>query len=192
MMIGEYEFENNFSFDATREKGGRNFSIQLMFVLFMIYGSVIVMNLIVAIIVNLMDMDQVEAMLQESRVEDISEKIHVTSVYKQCCLWLFRQSQTKNKMEMETGQMIESQIEQQTYPMIEVAKEDGKTKMSFSSLRDRRHVSIIKNGKNFKKTFGKNVTLAKEVISATLNTLRRKRDDNLHMIRKIKKIQSQS
>jgi len=64
--------------------------------------------------------------------------------------------------------------------------------MSFSSLRDRRHVSIIKNGKNFKKTFGKNVTLAKEVISATLNTLRRKRDDNLHMIRKIKKIQSQS
>ena len=122
MMIGEYEFENNFSFDATREKGGRNFSIQLMFVLFMIYGSVIVMNLIVAIIVNLMDMDQVEAMLQESRVEDISEKIHVTSVYKQCCLWLFRQSQTKNKMEMETGQMIESQIEQQTYPMVSTLK----------------------------------------------------------------------
>ena len=80
----------------------------------------------VAIIVNLMDMDQVEAMLQESRVEDISEKIHVTSVYKQCCLWLFRQSQTKIKMEMETGQMIESQIELQTYPMVRTLKKTCK------------------------------------------------------------------
>ena len=52
MMIGEYEFEDNFSFDETRNKGGRNGSIQVMFVLFIIYGSVIVMNLIVAIVVN--------------------------------------------------------------------------------------------------------------------------------------------
>ena len=52
MMIGEYEFEDNFSFDETRKVGGRSFSIQLMFVLFIIYGSVIVMNLIVAIVVN--------------------------------------------------------------------------------------------------------------------------------------------
>ena len=52
MMIGEYEFESNFSFDETRKVGGRSFSIQFMFVLFIIYGSVIVMNLIVAIVVN--------------------------------------------------------------------------------------------------------------------------------------------
>ena len=52
MMIGEYEFEGNFSFDETRKVGGRNVSIQFMFVIFIIYGSVIVMNLIVAIVVN--------------------------------------------------------------------------------------------------------------------------------------------
>ena len=52
MMIGEYEFESNFSFDETRNKAGRNGSIQVMFVLFIIYGSVIVMNLIMAIVVN--------------------------------------------------------------------------------------------------------------------------------------------
>ena len=52
MMIGEYEFEDNFSFDETRKAGGRSFSIQLMFVLFIIYASVIVMNLIMAIVVN--------------------------------------------------------------------------------------------------------------------------------------------
>ena len=52
MMIGEYEFEGNFSFNETRKVGGRNVSIQFMFVIFIIYGSVIVMNLIVAIVVN--------------------------------------------------------------------------------------------------------------------------------------------
>ena len=51
-MIGEYDYEDNFSFDATHQVGGRKFSIQVMFLLFIIYGSVIVMNLIVAIVVN--------------------------------------------------------------------------------------------------------------------------------------------
>ena len=54
MMIGENEFEaeGNFYFGETRKVGGRNVSIQFMFVIFIIYGSVIVMNLIVDIVVN--------------------------------------------------------------------------------------------------------------------------------------------
>ena len=51
------------------------FSFQLFFVLFAIYGSVIVMNLLVALMINHMNMDEAESLLQTHRVEEISDKI---------------------------------------------------------------------------------------------------------------------
>ena len=51
------------------------FSFQLLFVLFTIYGSVIVMNLLVAMMINHMNMDEAESLLQTHRVEEISDKI---------------------------------------------------------------------------------------------------------------------
>ena len=51
------------------------FSFQLLFVLFTIYGSVIVMNLLVALMINHMNMDEAESLLQTHRVEEISDKI---------------------------------------------------------------------------------------------------------------------
>ena len=82
MMIGEYDFEDNFSYTKVQDFGGRGVSLQLMFVLFTIYGSVIVMNLLVALMVNQMNMEEAEALLQTHRVEEISDKIEVSTILK--------------------------------------------------------------------------------------------------------------
>ena len=59
-----------------------NFSFQFLFVLFTIYGSVIVMNLLVALMINHMNMDEAESLLQTHRVEEISDKIEVSTILK--------------------------------------------------------------------------------------------------------------
>ena len=58
------------------------FSFQLLFVLFTIYGSVIVMNLLVALMINHMNMDEAESLLQTHRVEEISDKIELATISK--------------------------------------------------------------------------------------------------------------
>ena len=58
------------------------FSFQLLFVLFAIYGSVIVMNLLVALMINHMNMDEAESLLQTHRVEEISDKIELATINK--------------------------------------------------------------------------------------------------------------
>ena len=58
------------------------FSFQLLFVLLTIYGSVIVMNLLVALMINHMNMDEAESLLQTHRVEEISDKIEWATINK--------------------------------------------------------------------------------------------------------------
>ena len=66
-----------------------SFSFQFLFVLFTIYGSVIVMNLLVALMINHMNMDEAESLLQTHRVEEISDKIELATINKMlrkiCC-----------------------------------------------------------------------------------------------------------
>ena len=45
---------------------------QIVFLLFMIYGSVIIMNLIVAIMMNQMDYNEAAVVLMKHRIDDIS------------------------------------------------------------------------------------------------------------------------
>ena len=59
-----------------------SFSFQFLFILFTIYGSVIVMNLLVALMINHMNMDEAESLLQTHRVEEISDKIELATVIK--------------------------------------------------------------------------------------------------------------
>ena len=51
MVLGEFEFETHFTYDLVDESHGQNGSVQIMFVLFVIYGGIIMMNLIMATIV---------------------------------------------------------------------------------------------------------------------------------------------
>ena len=49
-----------------------NVNFQIVFFLFMIYGSVIIMNLIVAIMINQMDYNEAAVVLMKQRIDDVS------------------------------------------------------------------------------------------------------------------------
>ena len=57
-------------------------SFQFMFLLFLIYGSVIIMNLIVAIMINQMDEDEAEAVLMKQRIDEISTHSEIDTLLK--------------------------------------------------------------------------------------------------------------
>ena len=51
MILGEFDFEDKFLFDKVKGSNGSMWSVQVMLVMFIIYGSLIIMNLITAWIV---------------------------------------------------------------------------------------------------------------------------------------------
>ena len=51
-----------------------------MFLLFLIYGSVIIMNLIVAIMINQMDEKEAEAVLMKQRIDEISTQTEIETL----------------------------------------------------------------------------------------------------------------
>ena len=64
MVLGEFEFETHFYYDKVAESHGKNGSVQIMFVLFVVYGGIIMMNLIMAtIVVNQRDASDSEHIL---------------------------------------------------------------------------------------------------------------------------------
>ena len=64
MVLGEFEFETHFYYDKVAEWHGQNVSVQILFVLFVVYGGIIMMNLIMAtIVVNQKDESDSELIL---------------------------------------------------------------------------------------------------------------------------------
>ena len=73
MVLGEFDFTDHFVYDKVKENHGSNFSVQIMFVMFIIYGSMIIVNLITAwIVVNQRDAQDTEVILAMQRIEEIS------------------------------------------------------------------------------------------------------------------------
>ena len=73
MVLGEFDFTDHFVYDKVKENRGSNFSVQIMFVMFIIYGSMIIVNLITAwIVVNQRDAQDTEVILAMQRIEEIS------------------------------------------------------------------------------------------------------------------------
>ena len=64
MVLGEFEFETHFYYDKVEESSGQNFSVQILFLFFVVYGGIIMMNLIMAtIVVNQRDASDSELIL---------------------------------------------------------------------------------------------------------------------------------
>ena len=81
MLLGEFNYEGRFLYDYVEDVNGSQFSVQVLYVLFIIYGSVIVMNLITAwIVVNQRDANS-EIILAEQQIEEITGSTEVTN----CC-----------------------------------------------------------------------------------------------------------
>ena len=78
MVLGEFNVEGRFLYDPVAKVNGSQFSVQLLFLMFIIYGSVIVMNLITAwIVVNQQDADS-QIILVKSRIEEIIGSTEIT------------------------------------------------------------------------------------------------------------------
>lgn len=78
MVLGEFNVEGRFLYDPVEKVNGSQFSVQLLFIMFIIYGSVIVMNLITAwIVVNQQDADS-QIILVKSRIEEIIGSTEIT------------------------------------------------------------------------------------------------------------------
>ena len=84
MLLGEVDFADNFLYDNVKASEGANFSAQFMLVLFIIYGILIIMNLIVALMVNKMDSAEAEVILAKQRIEEISSMADITSLLGIC------------------------------------------------------------------------------------------------------------
>ena len=52
MKAGELEYKEDFDFYSVMEKGGQNYSVQVMFVFFLVCISLIVMNLLLTVTLN--------------------------------------------------------------------------------------------------------------------------------------------
>ena len=82
MVLGEFNVEGRFLYDRVAEVNGSQFSVQLLFLMFIIYGSVIVMNLITAwIVVQQADADS-QIILVKSKMEEIIGSTELTSFRK--------------------------------------------------------------------------------------------------------------
>ena len=81
MLLGEVDFSDNFLYDNVTATGGANHSAQIMLVFFIIYGILIIMNLIVALMVNKMNVAEAEIILAHQRIEEISSMADMGNLF---------------------------------------------------------------------------------------------------------------
>ena len=82
MVLGEFNFEDHFVYDTVNQNKGSQFSVQIMFIMFIIYGSMIIVNLITAwIVVNQKDASDTDMILAKQRIQEISG---ITKAFNSC------------------------------------------------------------------------------------------------------------
>ena len=75
MMVDELNYTDNFDFNTVHENGGRNYSTQVMLVLFMISMSILIMNLLITVAVNNTEnlAERSELMLSRRKIDSLEE-----------------------------------------------------------------------------------------------------------------------
>ena len=73
MILGEFDFEDNFVYDKVDEVKGSKWSVQIMLIMFIVYGSLIIANLVTAwIVITQRGADETELILAQQRIQEIS------------------------------------------------------------------------------------------------------------------------
>ena len=85
MLLGEVDFSDNFLYDNVKETEGANHSVQIMLIIFIIYGILIIMNLIVALMVDKTDAAEAEIILAKQRIEEISSMADLINIFSTKC-----------------------------------------------------------------------------------------------------------
>ena len=73
MMLGEFELTDYFTTTEVSRVGGRNFSVQVLFVLFVIFICVIVMNLLIGLTISNVDdlKKDADIIMVSAQIDDI-------------------------------------------------------------------------------------------------------------------------
>ena len=83
MVLGEIDLEDNFVASKVKKDHGSNGSVQMLLVFLIIYGSLIIMNLITAWIVDCQQIKtETEVILAEQRIEEISGMTTISGLLK--------------------------------------------------------------------------------------------------------------
>ena len=79
MMLGEFELTDYFTTQEVSKVGGRNFSVQVLFVFFVLFICVIVMNLLIGLTVTHIDdmMKDAKIIVASSQIDDIVEMTRI-------------------------------------------------------------------------------------------------------------------
>ena len=85
MLLGEVDFSDNFLYDNVKDTEGANHSVQIMLIIFIIYGILIIMNLIVALMVDKTDAAEAEIILATQRIEEISSMADLINILPTKC-----------------------------------------------------------------------------------------------------------
>merc|ERR1712223_632373 len=92
MMVGEFNFDYDFTFESVRGVGGSNGVVQALLMLFILMVTITIANLIIAIVIeNISKMfDQAEAHQLSKTVEQITTVDNVKHTLFKCCPFLRR------------------------------------------------------------------------------------------------------
>ena len=73
MILGEFDFQENFLYDEVKSHHGNATLIQILLIMFIIYGSFIIMNLITAwIVIYQKNVNESEIILAKQRIEEVT------------------------------------------------------------------------------------------------------------------------
>ena len=86
MMVDELNYVDNFDYNKVHEIGGRNVSVQIMFVAFMLCMSLIVMNLVLAVTVNKTENLAVRSkmIMARKKIQHLCGAREVYKIFKPC------------------------------------------------------------------------------------------------------------
>ena len=92
MMLGELDFADHFLYSEVNDLGGRNVSVQIFFIAFILLVSIIIMNLLVALTVSATEKlrEDGEIILAEKRMKDLvkgSEIVHKHRFFAEWTKW---------------------------------------------------------------------------------------------------------
>ena len=181
MLLGEFNYEGRFLYDYVESIDGSQFSVQVLFVLFIVYGSVIVMNLITAwIVVNQRDANS-EIILAEQQIEEITGSTEVFN----CCRSEAEGDNVPPKLSVEPAHNNEenccmSLLRSQYRKLMKGLFDEQLLNLDvFWRIKDKKHINLLPY-------------VPLEIIELTIDRLTKKKEKKLKLMESIKEVKDEA
>ena len=178
MILGEFDFQDNFLYDEVVGNHGSHWSVQLLFIVFIIFGSLILMNLITAWVVNTQNnIDQSEVILAEQRIEQISGATTFTPKTKDI------KNPSKICISPVNDQNLDNWSRKAWFKINSFLDDERNTKLSIIKEHESTDIGSCKDISNDLPTYTKNLNFITEKM---LKEKQVKKSELIEMIKKVK------